>query len=793
MSDDTNGYVLQTAGFDARFPNTNQTKHCWQNYVDYFRCTAAKGEDFPPCKQFFRAYHSLCPNEWIARWDEQREAGKFPSDLSPIFSQDYDDLRNAKPQTAPPAYRLPSELLRSIHQHLIERETAANSAPRFRRVLIAGGSKHFSSKSLAELSHVKLEQLKIGCAAKGHALPLKICSRSCSTSALQFLAEDENGWIVPVSIYHASSHLAELCTEGTLLAVKEPWLKESQDGYLIRVDSPSDVILWPDASWHKSRMTTHLCTVQQARARGGTLFTRGKYPAAINAYEEGLYTSSRNRNKADEMDVALVKLNVALAYLKFGMPGTALRHLEQCKTSLLNEQQFLKHVFRKAQALYALGHYEACSRHLQKVEQMEMSSEILHLFQRASQRLQEAATGKYDWVDIFGKIRKLTTRQVKAGELLMVANPLAIAGQDGKVETHTLGLNLATKCLDPCSIMEVISRLYHRMRDEPQICSQLEKLFAGQSFQRRKHGEEIDKPIDEASIDAGRVEGIVTYNSFKPQCISTPLDAGESSADADKTFTSPSALYSLPSFVNHSCVGNASFVFFGSVLVVRATQPTSAGEEVLFSYCNPTASFQRAHLARYGFECDCQLCQRDLKLNTAEAENLQDRLNDLLNSQQATQKSLLKLQAQLEEIYDRGQGGPVYSLYRCLRALSKQYTRSGADRSKVISTEMAALIALGAEIKPGSIDTHEKHQTVSNLIHNPLIAVQDAIISCLKLAHEPLLLEDEDRARKWASDAVRLHDIEFGPGILLHRMSEFMEDQGWTRVKELLLADKNLL
>merc|ERR1712087_173723 len=83
MSDDTNGYVLQTAGFDARFPNTNQTKHCWQNYVDYFRCTAAKGEDFPPCKQFFRAYHSLCPNEWIARWDEQREAGKFPSDLSP--------------------------------------------------------------------------------------------------------------------------------------------------------------------------------------------------------------------------------------------------------------------------------------------------------------------------------------------------------------------------------------------------------------------------------------------------------------------------------------------------------------------------------------------------------------------------------------------------------------------------------------------------------------------------------------------------------------------------------------
>jgi len=42
------GYIL---GFDARFPNQNQTKHCWQNYVDYHKCILAKGEDFPPCRQ----------------------------------------------------------------------------------------------------------------------------------------------------------------------------------------------------------------------------------------------------------------------------------------------------------------------------------------------------------------------------------------------------------------------------------------------------------------------------------------------------------------------------------------------------------------------------------------------------------------------------------------------------------------------------------------------------------------------------------------------------------------------
>jgi len=71
-------FTWSTAGFDARFPNQNQTKHCWQNYVDYFKCIQARGEDFAPCKQFWRAYHSLCPGEWIDRWDTQRENRNFP-------------------------------------------------------------------------------------------------------------------------------------------------------------------------------------------------------------------------------------------------------------------------------------------------------------------------------------------------------------------------------------------------------------------------------------------------------------------------------------------------------------------------------------------------------------------------------------------------------------------------------------------------------------------------------------------------------------------------------------------
>ncbi|KAJ2746193.1 hypothetical protein GGI20_001548 [Coemansia sp. BCRC 34301] len=60
----SNVLQIRTEKFDARFPNVNQTKRCWQNYFDYTKCVAAKGEDYAPCKQFLKAYTTLCPNEW---------------------------------------------------------------------------------------------------------------------------------------------------------------------------------------------------------------------------------------------------------------------------------------------------------------------------------------------------------------------------------------------------------------------------------------------------------------------------------------------------------------------------------------------------------------------------------------------------------------------------------------------------------------------------------------------------------------------------------------------------------
>eukprot|EP00244_Chara_vulgaris_P004416 TRINITY_DN1873_c0_g1_i4.p3 TRINITY_DN1873_c0_g1~~TRINITY_DN1873_c0_g1_i4.p3 ORF type:complete len:135 (-),score=28.53 TRINITY_DN1873_c0_g1_i4:468-872(-) len=69
---------VRTAPMDFRFPATNQSKHCFTRYNEYHKCIKEKGEDNPACTKYARFYRSLCPAEWVEKWNEQRENGTFP-------------------------------------------------------------------------------------------------------------------------------------------------------------------------------------------------------------------------------------------------------------------------------------------------------------------------------------------------------------------------------------------------------------------------------------------------------------------------------------------------------------------------------------------------------------------------------------------------------------------------------------------------------------------------------------------------------------------------------------------
>ncbi|KAK7206480.1 cytochrome c oxidase, subunit VIb [Myxozyma melibiosi] len=79
-------YEIRPTRYDPRFPNQNQTVHCWQYYVDYFKCAKELANEDPSkqriCDQFQNAYRMLCPASWVNKWDEQRESGIFPADIN---------------------------------------------------------------------------------------------------------------------------------------------------------------------------------------------------------------------------------------------------------------------------------------------------------------------------------------------------------------------------------------------------------------------------------------------------------------------------------------------------------------------------------------------------------------------------------------------------------------------------------------------------------------------------------------------------------------------------------------
>ncbi|KAG0554791.1 hypothetical protein M758_12G122200 [Ceratodon purpureus] len=68
---------IKTAPMDFRFPTTNQAKHCYTRYNEFHKCAAEKGEDAKECQKYARYYRSLCPGEWVDKWNEERENGNY--------------------------------------------------------------------------------------------------------------------------------------------------------------------------------------------------------------------------------------------------------------------------------------------------------------------------------------------------------------------------------------------------------------------------------------------------------------------------------------------------------------------------------------------------------------------------------------------------------------------------------------------------------------------------------------------------------------------------------------------
>ena len=78
---EVDGVKIETAPWDPRFPNTNQTKYCYQSFLDFQRCSKLRGEEFEACQYYKRVSKSICPNSWLDKWETQIAEGRFPGNI----------------------------------------------------------------------------------------------------------------------------------------------------------------------------------------------------------------------------------------------------------------------------------------------------------------------------------------------------------------------------------------------------------------------------------------------------------------------------------------------------------------------------------------------------------------------------------------------------------------------------------------------------------------------------------------------------------------------------------------
>lgn len=153
-----------------------------------------------------------------------------------------------------------------------------------------------------------------------------------------------------------------------------------------------------------------------------------------------------------------------------------------------------------------------------------------------------------------------------------------------------------------------------------------------------------------------------------------------------------------------------------------------------FSYCDASEPLEqrRDHLRRYGFTCTCQLCQDD------ELDGITNRAQRRHLMQSLPCRSLKQARQLVNDIagtYRTTRKSPKPDLYRCYRSLALHLP--SANASEIVEIEIAALECLGAKVVTGS-NAGALNQETGMLSQDPLLMLQDAILSCCKLSHNHL-------------------------------------------------------
>ena len=240
---------------------------------------------------------------------------------------------------------------------------------------------------------------------------------------------------------------------------------------------------------------------------------------------------------------------------------------------------------------------------------------------------------------------------IKKGTLLIASKPIVSVSKVDEKERSNSEIKK----------LELFQKLKEKLKKEPEKCESFFKLYNGRNLNQNLEERSKNKEINDKDILK-----VINYNElspFKSLYVYTPLVIG---------------LWFYPSLINHSCLQNCDYIGIGDFIFIISLEDIPKDEELTIAYVSNEIEYSERleKLKRWGFNCQCRLCQKeeDLFKNIPEKKKINEYIRELNKINHSLREPFDEDQLQMIDNYLEKNRDKVtwyelslgyYLLYRC--------------------------------------------------------------------------------------------------------------------------------
>jgi tetratricopeptide (TPR) repeat protein len=583
---------------------------------------------------------------------------------------------------------------------------------------------------LQDLKPMKLSDLRMETHHRGHVLTVRRVAPVVKLVAFSWtvVQEESSGEMERLEILlHKSKHDQDILEAGSIFDLKEPYFTLSDQGEpTLRIDHPSDIVgcmdnLRTDSPYSSTDETNGsggaaapaalaAKTARECKEEGNTALKQKALRLAHANYTQGLQLLTMDGATKEDLTCDLFRnrsfVNLVLNRLDEAKADAlaSLTDLEDRNHKELDSKAYS----RAGSAAYNLGEFQEAKSFFEEQQKLSPSDKgATTNLRRTELRLREQATGVYDFKKI--KARLLMAHpshpRVDATSFTHNAKIGESSGRGrGLFATRDMGSGEIILCEKAFCVVwghedEALTAMTYDGRDDrirvvpAGLCKAIVQKLLNNPSQGNKVmdlygdyrglGKQLIMGDSGPVIDAFQVHDIVARNAF-----GTGLESSGGHSREENAINASTGLWILASYINHSCIPNAKREYLGDLMVLHATRPIGAGEEIMHSYdeCSDYDVRTAALMNTWGFTCTCALCSAEKADSPAlrkKRRELESEVNALVERDEAVgakRLSIIKarrLVRSINDTYDdeRYHGLPRMALLRIEKWLTEATSR----------------------------------------------------------------------------------------------------------------------